>query len=57
VHNHPSGVTNPSAHDKSLAGRIQEGAKLLSLEFTDFVIVGASGYFLFVEKGLMANGT
>ena len=57
VHNHPSGVTNPSPEDKSLANRIQEGAKLLSLEFTDFVIVGASSYFSFVEKGLMPNGT
>jgi hypothetical protein len=40
VHNHPSGVANPSSEGKSLADRIQERAKLLSLEFTDFVIVG-----------------
>lgn len=53
VHNHPSGVCEPSPEDIQLARRISAGSELLGLGFADFVIIGGDHYFSFHEAGLM----
>lgn len=40
VHNHPSGDVTPSAKDLELTKKIEEGAKLLELQFLDHIIIG-----------------
>lgn len=55
VHNHPSGVTDPSREDLNLVERVRNGAELLSLTFLDFIIIGADRYFSFSESGLIAD--
>ena len=58
VHNHPSGLANPSAADLQLTKRIAEGARILNINFLDHVIVGQPigsrpGYFSFEKAGLL----
>ena len=58
VHNHPSGLANPSAADLQLTKRIAEGARILNINFLDHVIVGQPigsrlGYFSFQKAGLL----
>lgn len=54
VHNHPSGYTDPSEEDKRLTRSLKEGATILNIRLLDHIIVGANGYFSFLEKGLLA---
>ncbi len=51
-HNHPSGDCDPSQDDISLTRKTHDAAKLVDLRLLDHVIVGKSGYFSFVEKGI-----
>lgn len=51
VHNHPSGIPEPSPDDIALTSRLQDGAKLLGLEFTDSIIIADSRYYSFYEAG------
>ncbi len=53
VHNHPSGVVEPSADDTALTRRVAEGAEILNLEFLDSIILGGSRYFSYRESGMM----
>ena len=52
-HNHPSGNLNPSEADKRLTDKMIEGGKLLDIEISDHIIVGANAYFSFKDEGLM----
>ena len=52
VHNHPSsGDPSPSAEDVDLTHRLRAAADLVGILARDHVIIGASGYFSFVEAG------
>jgi DNA repair protein RadC len=58
VHNHPSGVPDPSDADLQLTKRIKSGARILQIKFLDHVIVGQArscgdAYFSFREAGLL----
>lgn len=53
VHNHPSGVPDPSPEDVELTRRLRQGARLLGLDVVDHVIIGAEGYFSFLDAGLL----
>lgn len=52
-HNHPSGVTDPSAADRRITERIVEAMKLLDIRVLDHVIVSTTGAFSFAESGLI----
>lgn len=54
VHNHPSGIPEPSRDDLDLAARVRSGADILGLHFMDFVIIGNGSYYSFLERGLPA---
>jgi DNA repair protein RadC len=52
VHNHPSsGDPTPSADDVDLTDRLRAAAELVGVLARDHVIIGATGYFSFVEAG------
>lgn len=54
VHNHPSGVPEPSPEDLQLTERLSAAGKLLGIAVLDHVIVGTEGYFSFLDAGLLA---
>lgn len=53
VHNHPSGYTDPSEEDKRLTRSLKQAAQLLDIRVLDHIIVGSSGYFSFLERGII----
>lgn len=54
VHNHPSGVAEPSSQDMDVAKKLNEAGKLLDINVSDFVIIGAGGeYVSFADKKLL----
>jgi len=53
VHNHPSGVCDPSASDLELTRTLKEAMKAMNIRLLDHVIVGKSGHFSLVEEGLL----
>ena len=44
VHNHPSGDSAPSEHDKLLAMRLGEAGRILGLKLLDFIITADNVY-------------
>jgi DNA repair protein RadC len=52
-HNHPSGVTKPSAEDKQLTKKIIAAGKIFDINVLDHLIIGENSYFSFAEAGLM----
>ena len=44
VHNHPSGVLEPSAADKAVTAQLIDAGRLLGIELVDHVIVTKNGY-------------
>lgn len=58
VHNHPSGVPEPSREDDLIVPRLIEGFGLLSIDVTDAIIIGKEGYYSYRESGrLPGKGT
>jgi DNA repair protein RadC len=59
AHNHPSGSTQPSEHDKNLTQAIAEAGQVLGIPLVDHVIIGAADadspkpYYSFAENGFL----
>ncbi len=53
VHNHPSGIPNPSNDDICITKRIIEAGKLLDIRLSDHIIVGNGSYFSMAERGII----
>lgn len=53
AHNHPSGRLEPSPEDREITCRLKEAADTLGIALLDHVIFSASGYYSFVEHGLL----
>jgi DNA repair protein RadC len=53
AHNHPSGDTKPSAHDKALTRRLKRAGKLVGIEMLDHVVVSKHGHYSFCAHGLL----
>ncbi len=51
VHNHPSGDPAPSHEDESITEILQTAALILGIRFHDHLIIGADGYYSFLESG------
>lgn len=50
IHNHPSGMTNPSNCDDDITRKIKVGCKYLGMTFIDHVVVGhTSRYYSYAE--------
>lgn len=52
VHNHPSGVPDPSPEDLAFTERVAQAGELLGIFLLDHVIVAAEGYFSCLDAGL-----
>ena len=52
-HNHPSGITRPSAEDKQITQRIILAGKIMDIVILDHLIIGENSYFSFAENGMM----
>ena len=54
VHNHPSGVPEPSCEDVRLTRQLVEAGRLLDITVRDHLILGLSGTFVsFADRGLL----
>lgn len=53
AHNHPSGVTTPSAADKALTRALQSCLDLVEVRVLDHIVIGGVDSFSFAEHGLM----
>jgi DNA repair protein RadC len=51
AHNHPSGSIDPSPDDCELTNRLRAACELVGVTARDHLILGASGYYSFVEAG------
>lgn len=52
-HNHPSGNTTPSEPDMDMCRSLEQGCKLLGINFLDNIIVSRYGYTSFRESDLL----
>jgi DNA repair protein RadC len=55
VHNHPSGLVNPSQADRDITRALKNAAQTLEIRLLDHLIIGreGKGYFSFRENGLL----
>jgi len=44
IHNHPSGVPEPSFDDKEITRQMKEAGQALNIEFLDHIVVAKDGY-------------
>ncbi|HOP65984.1 MAG TPA: DNA repair protein RadC [Bacilli bacterium] len=51
LHNHPSGISNPSNEDIILTKKILEISKLMLIPLVDHIIIGKNEYYSFLENG------
>ena len=54
VHNHPSGLLEPSPEDLAITKVLVDSGKLLGISVLDHIIIGRSGAASLVEKGFMS---
>jgi len=58
IHNHPSGVPEPSREDDLIVPRLIGGFGQLSIDVTNAIIIGKEGYYSYREAGrLPGKGT
>lgn len=53
VHNHPSGITDPSRQDINVTRQLRQSGETLGIELLDHVIIGDPGYYSFKDSGLL----
>jgi DNA repair protein RadC len=53
AHNHPSGVAEPSAADRSMTRQLQEALALVEVRVLDHLVVGEAEVVSFCEQGLL----
>ena len=53
VHNHPSGLVNPSESDIKITQQLIEAGKILGIRVLDHVIIAQDCFLSFKEKGLL----
>ena len=53
VHNHPSGIAEPSQADELSTQRLREALALIDVRVLDHLVVGADVVVSFAERGLL----
>jgi DNA repair protein RadC len=53
VHNHPSGVAEPSQADIRLTGEIQNAMAMIDVSVLDHFVVGDTETVSFAQRGLL----
>lgn len=54
AHNHPSGNLEPSKEDVEITKRLRESGDVLGIPLLDHIVFSLSGYYSFVEHGVIA---
>jgi DNA repair protein RadC len=57
IHNHPSGVADPSPEDLAFTERLAQAGELLGIFLLDHIIVASDGYFSCLDAGLYRGPT
>lgn len=55
VHNHPSGVLEPSKADKDITDRLLQAGKILDIQVIDHLIISEKAHYSFSKSGLLAE--
>ena len=53
VHNHPSGLPEPSSADISITLKIREAGRIMDINLSDHIIVGNGSYVSLFERGII----
>lgn len=53
VHNHPSGIAEPSQEDVNVTRQLVEAGRVIGIPLHDHVIVAGDSYMSFAERGLL----
>lgn len=53
AHNHPSGNTEPSREDIELTERLKDAGSILGISLLDHLVISETGYYSFLENGLL----
>ena len=53
VHNHPSGITDPSRQDKDFTKNLCEAGKIMQVKVLDHVIIGDNKHYSFADEGIL----
>lgn len=53
IHNHPSGIPEPSIADIEITKKIVEAGKLLDIILSDHIIIGNGTYVSLMERGIL----
>lgn len=53
IHNHPSGIVNPSREDIELTTRLVDIGYLMGIKVVDHLIIGNNTYFSFANEGMI----
>jgi DNA repair protein RadC len=53
IHNHPTGDTTPSQEDITITRRLKEAGDILGIKVLDHIIIGDTGFYSFVESGIL----
>ena len=53
VHNHPSGIAEPSDADRRLTQRLKDALALVDIRTLDHFVVGGAEVVSFAERGLL----
>ena len=54
-HNHPSGNTRPSEQDVQITHRIRDAGQIFEIPVIDHLIVCDSGYYSFMDEGVLSK--
>ena len=54
IHNHPSGVSEPSKEDKAITEKLEKAAELIGIHFCDHIIIGRGNFFSFRKEKIIA---
>jgi len=55
VHNHPSGIPEPSLSDCDLTRAIVQAGQVMNIKLADHIIIGDNRYYSFAGDGLIAE--
>ena len=55
AHNHPSGIIEPSKHDKQFTNELCNAGRVMDVKIMDHLIIGDDAYFSFSDKGYMVS--
>ncbi len=53
IHNHPSGILEPSESDMDTTNRMIQVGRIIDIEFLDHLIISTEKYFSFEDENLM----